>query len=133
MSSLDEFAASAARIAAAHGGVDGYAVVVHDDRQADNPATGGQTDNPRAWSSVPCTFPTPYSPSMVDGRRVLAEDVNVWIAANATGITFKPEPGMLAVVTGSAFGSGKQFRVGSRGIQRHAGAYELHLASGGPA
>lgn len=131
MSSLDDFAESAARIVEYHGGGDGYTVTVLDPNATDDLETGGQTPDPREWTAS-CTKPTPYSPRMVTGG-VQAGDASVWIAANDAAITFAPEPGMLATVNGPDLGDGVQFEIVLP--TNHAGALELQLrdASGAPA
>lgn len=131
MSGLDHFAESAARLVAAHGGDAGYTVTVIDPRVTDVGATGDQSVNPRAFT-VPCTFPTPYSPKMVDGARIKSGDANVFIDPANPLVTFTPELDMLAVVVGPAFPSpGVQYVI--RGAPRLAGALELHLRGQTPA
>jgi hypothetical protein len=122
---LAPFAASAARLVAAHGGDDGYTVTIEDPNVTDALATGAQTTDPRRFT-VPCTVPTPYAPQLVDGTRVIAGDAAVFIDPDDPLVTFTPELDMLATVQGPMLpADGVQYVV--RGAPRHAGALELHL------
>jgi len=85
-----------------------------DDRSATTVATA---------STVDCTTPTPYGQSLRDGERVLDGDLRVLVWAHDPALAFVPAAEMIAELDGDSYSVVS--------VERHAGAYELHLRGGG--